>query len=332
MRSLAGVSGLLAACYFITATSPAWAQGPASPPTPIGPPPPVSIGVTAAPTQGGDTIYLKGGAVVRGTLSVAVPGAPVTIQLPNGQTLTLQWNMVDHIDRASTPAPPAAAPPPQAPATMQGPPPAASIVVHIDTDSPSLVLQAQTPGGRWDGRGGWTTVCQGSCDQPVPLGVLYRVSGDGVRSSRPFQIGGQPGGRAQLVATTASSGSFTTGIVLASVGGAAAVIGLSLTLLGLVVGTYCGFGVSCTGDAGLITGGLVTTGVGVVGIVIGIVLASGNARSKVQQVASASGDGSSVRFALGSPDRPAPQWRDVTLDSPSTSRATVRVPIFGASF
>ncbi|HSQ63235.1 MAG TPA: hypothetical protein VLM85_08460 [Polyangiaceae bacterium] len=330
MRSLAGVSGLLAACYFITATSPAWAQGPAPTPTPIGPPPPVSIGVTPAPAQGSDTIYLKGGAVVRGTLSVAVPGAPITIQLPNGQTLTIQWNMVDHIDRASTLAPPAAAPPPQAPATVQGPPPAASIVVHVDTDSPSLVLQAQTPGGRWDGRGGWTTVCQGSCDQPVPLGVLYRISGDGVRSSRPFQIGGQPGGRAQLVATTASSGSFTTGIVLASVGGAAAVIGLSLTLLGLFVGAYCGFGTSCTGDAGLITGGLVTTGVGVVGIVVGIVLAAGNAHSKVDQVAF--GDGGSIRFALGSPDKrwPQSQGRETTLDS--TAGATVRVPVFGASF
>jgi hypothetical protein len=327
MRCLAGVSGVLAACYFVTVTAPAWAQGPAPPPTPIAPPPPVAIGVAPAPVQA-DTIYLKGGAVVRGTLGVAVAGAPITIQLPNGQTLTIQWSMVDHIDRASTPAPPAATAPPPAAVAAQGPPAPAMVVVHIDTDSPDLLLQAQSPGGRWNGRGEWTTVCAGSCDRPLPLGVLYRVTGDGVRSSRPFEIGGQPGGHAQLMATTASSGSFTTGIVLASVGGAAAVIGLSLTLLGLLVGTYCGFGTSCTGDASLLTGGLITLGLGTAGIVIGVVLAGGNARSKVQQVAA---DDGSVRFALGSPTRREAEARRSEV-GPVLQTAGISVPLFGASF
>jgi hypothetical protein len=296
--SVRTASGLVAALQLATVATPAWAQQQG------GAPPPTTIG----PPQ----------PVVLGTAPPPSSPPPPVVTQPPPQTAPM---VVVQQPQVMGPAP--------------GQLPTA--VVHIETDEPYLVLQVQSPGGRWDGRGEWTTVCGGSCDRPVPLGLLYRISGDGIRSSKPFEIGAQPGSRVHLYATTGSSGSFVTGIVVLSLGSASALIGLSLTLLGALVGAYCGYGVSCSGDAGLLTGGLITLGVGVVGIIIGAVLIGGNSRSTVTQVAgsNANPDALRVRWATGAPERRSPAWETARSAAgaafgPGATAATI--PIFGTAF
>jgi len=78
---------------FITLTAHAQTQSPTQAPAPSG----ASTGWTGA--GGADVIYLKDGQQIRGTLMEMRVGQSVTMQLPQGQNATVQWEGIAGIER-----------------------------------------------------------------------------------------------------------------------------------------------------------------------------------------------------------------------------------------
>src|SRR5215472_339579 len=157
-----------------------------SQPVPVAPPstqPPPPAPVAAPPSStGGDTIFLKGGGMIRGRLVEIIPNDHATIALSTGQTAIVEWGRIERIEQQQAPQPaPVVVPPPT---VIKGP--SGSAWVHIETDK-ELVLEGRPADG------GWMVVCSAPCDANLPLDSDYRISGGGVRTSRVFRINGQPG-------------------------------------------------------------------------------------------------------------------------------------------
>ncbi|HSQ64765.1 MAG TPA: hypothetical protein VLM85_16185 [Polyangiaceae bacterium] len=288
----------LVASVFAGATlfaSPALAQ---TAPPPPGQPQPVAIETPpVGAAHGGDTLVLKDGTTLHGTIREMTPGQAVTIVLPDGKVRTVEWSAVDRvdIDRARAPAPPA--------------PAQTTTAVHLEGAGPGIVLQALDERGT---EGKWQTVCEGACDRDLPTGGLYRVDGPGLRTSRPFRL--PEGSRVDYQVHAASSLGFAGGLTLVIVGGVALLTGLTL-LVELAVYDANGYIIP---DGFLVAGGLLTGG-GLAAFIPGIFLMKGNGRTTV----TAAGGGATARV---------PAWREPQLPSWQPRWATIGVPVWSGTF
>src|SRR5579859_1148575 len=142
---------------------PVGAQG--AGPTPAAPAPATG----AAPASGGgDTIYLKGGGMIRGRLVEVIPNDHATIALSTGQSAIVEWSRIDRIEQQQAAPNVAVQNGPAAPATVA--PAGGSVWVHIDADR-DLVLEGRPPDS------GWSVICNAPCDQQVALNADFKISG-----------------------------------------------------------------------------------------------------------------------------------------------------------
>jgi len=146
---------------------------------------------------------------------------------------------------------------------------------------PSLRPVTFTPAGRnatlevlWptpDGGAGWRPVCNGPCNMQMWTGLQYRITGVGVRSSKPFSVnaGDVP---LDLRARVGSEAQFGLGTVLTPVGSLVLVLGS----LDYAAASICfdGCRSSDNQDAKVLAGALIV--VGLATAVAGIVLMVSN--------------------------------------------------------
>jgi len=272
--------------------------------------------------QGPDAVYLKDNNVIRGTLSEVVVGDHVTVLLTSGQTARVLWAFVARIDHNGQPLDTSvrAAPPAPTAPTAPTPPsaPAGNVTVHIEGDDVTLEQMSN---------GGWAGVCSTPCDRALPLGPSYRITGDGVRTSRAFLLAGANGDRLVLDVSTASKSDFAGGIVLLSIGSLFTVIGGFTLLIVAAVNAAPGY----TNTDGAERAGWIMFGGGLAGLVTGIVLMSSNGSSKVQQVLAPRGTAARLDlFVQGEARDRAPVFHEDTM-SAVMPKAPV-LPIFSGSF
>ncbi len=263
-RSTSCAAAVAAALHVLTVAGPAMAQQPAP----------------------SDNVVLKDGGSIKGTLIEVLPGDHATVQLPSGQTATVRWDVIHHIERGGVTVQTQQAPQANTVVVQAPAAPAAlgKATVHMEGDQ-EIVLERQY-GGQW------VTVCNAPCDLALDLDSNYRVSGGGIRRSGIFRLAGKPGDHIIVTIDPASKGGFTGGIVLISLGAPAFVIG-GLTLLVVAAidssqsscttsGTYNNCSTNAdTGTAKIV--GWSMLGGGAAGIVIGIVLVSSNGHTSTVQ-------------------------------------------------
>jgi hypothetical protein len=161
-----------------------------------------------APGGALDAGHTKDGGRLRGAGVECVPGDHVTITLPTGETRRVPWAQVERVETSARTSQSTAAPAPK-----EGP----LVKVHISGE-PSAVLDRRPAGMET-----WVPACAAPCDEDLPLGDEYRLSGPGLRSSRQFRLDGSPGGRVELHVNPSSKTSWWVG---AGVGGMGLVIDL----------------------------------------------------------------------------------------------------------
>ncbi len=285
---------VLFASSIVLAASAARAQTP-----PSTPPQDHPVAIETPPVAGhtGDTVVLKDGTTLHGTIREMTPGQNVTITMQDGQTRTIEWSAVERvdIDRAKPPAAP--------------PAPVDMTTLHLDGMRPGLVVQALDQHGT---EGTWQTVCEGACDRALPTNGLYRVDGPGLRTSKPFRISGQS---AVYRVDTATGLGFAAGLSLTILGGLALVNGIALFILDAAY-TAEGFIVA---DGVLIAGVALSVG-GLAALIPGIYLMKTNGRTTV----SAAADGSL-------PAR-IPAWQQPQLPSLQPRYAGFGVPLWSGTF
>ncbi len=329
----------LAALHLVAVTTPALAAPPSGgvQPVPYSPSQPVPVTQPASPrpapaaapaqapvvvgnTGGTDTVYLKGGGMIRGHLVEVIPNDHATIALPTGQTAIVEWSRIDRIEQQQAPPNVVVQSGTPAPSAPRG-----SVWVHIETDR-EIVLEGSPP------EGGWAVVCNAPCDRELPLDYSYRITGPGIRRSKVFQIGAQAGQRVVISVNPGSTGAFVGGIVLASIGIPVILVGLIVVLVGAVENA-CSTdtsGVCTSGNSGSSTEttGWIITLVGVGSIVTGIILIAGNARTSQTQEILAPGaqpahkDDAWLRL---------PTWHEPSNFETGLPKAQT-VPIFSHSF
>ena len=151
-----------------------------------------------------DTVYLKNGGLLRGTLIDVIPGVQARIKLPTGEVSIIPWSEIARIDARSTPvtpepsvprAPPAPVPPP-AKAHVLGP----TVVVHLESSKPVKLERYDAERPNWD------ELCASPCDIPVPADGEYRIVGNGVLPSSGFHL--EPSADGRVVLDVSSSSRF----------------------------------------------------------------------------------------------------------------------------
>ena len=262
-RSTSSAAAFAAALHVLTVAAPAMAQQPAP----------------------SDNIVLKDGGSIKGTLTEILPGDHATVQLPSGQTATVRWDVIHHIERGGVTVQTQQAPQANT-VVVQAPAPAArgKATVHLDGDQ-EIVLERQISGQ-------WVTVCNAPCDLALELDSNYRIGGGGIRRSGVFRLAGKPGDHIIVTIDPASKGGFAGGIVLIAIGAPAFVIG-GLTLLVVAAIDASNAGCSTTGyynncSTNTDTGtakivGWSMLGGGAAGIILGIVLVSTNGHTSTEQ-------------------------------------------------
>ena len=172
--------------------------------------------------------------------------------------------------------------------------------------------------------GRWETVCYAPCNRELPLGVEFRIAGDGIRGSRPFFLD-RDKPRIELDAGVASTHGHRAGVALAAVGGGVAVGGLSM----IAAAYYAqwennqllgAFGRDTPLDMGWVIAGIVTTAFGAVLAASGIVMAVQHGKSSVEQVA----------YEPATAPR-APTWREASAGPTVPARPTT-FSIFSGRF
>ncbi|MBX3207474.1 MAG: hypothetical protein KF764_20670 [Labilithrix sp.] len=330
MMRCAASLGVLAvtAALFVPAT--AFAQ---EEPPPL-PPPAASEGTTATPsaTTTIDSVHLRNGGLYRGRVTEIVPGDHVTVIVDQGESKRIPWAEVDRVIVASTavPAPPSASPPIRGTAAPATPPLPAPMVgprarVHI-TSSKNVILYRRPASSS-----GWVQACTSPCNQELPIGDTYRVTGNGVSSSKEFRLEASPGGSVDVAIDPPSTGGMVLGGFLAGGGATAAYVGMLVALVGASEANNTCYGGS--GSDGYCAkrksdaesarnGGLIAMGVGAGLTVAGILVFLSSAKTDIVQT---SGRGSA------SAD-PAPRPLDAFLRLPtwrgasSSSEAAAATP------
>jgi hypothetical protein len=230
-----------------------------------------------------DSIYLKNGGMLRGTLVDAIPGDHARIQLATQDIVTVQWSDVLRIEHAGdtpTQHPPSAATAEPSPAPSPASSPSGGAVwVHVEGADGARLEQDTT------GDGDWTAICDAPCDRSLPAGFDYRVAGGGLRASGRVTLQGTPGARETLHVTPASSGWFVAGVTGMAIGGGTAYVGLFLGIFGSFGYTKTSGGTSTyVGPSpGLATAGWTMVAAGGVVALGGLALTLSNVRSGVTQ-------------------------------------------------
>lgn len=277
-----------------------------------------------ASSVGPDMVVLKDGSMMRGTLTEMIKNDHATLLLSSGQSARIRWDAIQRIEKTND-APAIAVGP--APTEPQATPPKvdASVVVHIDAARP-VELEATEEG---DNRHAvWTSVCVSPCDKSLPTNRLYRIAGEGVRSSRAVSFRGEPeGSHVYLNANVGTKGGFVGGIVLTSIGTAAAAVGATLVLLSQNDGRYALATTTRTTNKDLLAGGLITMGAGVAMLIPGIILTVKHASTRV--VVSNAAPRTSAKGELLDAFRRDPVWNAPAIAS---SPAMVGTPLLSGTF
>jgi hypothetical protein len=231
----------------------------------------------SGPQVGPDTVVLKDGGMIKGTLTEILPGDHATMQLSTGQTATIRWDVIGHIERNGAPlqqTPPAGTAARPAPVAVPAPAPGpqGAAYVHIDADS-DIRIERQV-GAQWIG------MCNAPCDRDLPLDGTYRIAGNGTRNSHVFHLSAsRPGDRIIIAVNPASKGGFVGGIILASIGAPIFLLGGFVLLI--VAAVDASSRSAQTGPAKAV--GWTMFGLGAAGIIGGIVLIANNSSTGVDQ-------------------------------------------------
>jgi hypothetical protein len=330
MRRSHLASVLVASIHVTALVTPAFAQE--VKPVPYGASQPVPYGQPAPPpnpSAGRDVIYLKNGGLLRGTLIDVIPSSHARIQLETGEIATVSWTEINRIDRANAPQ----VEQPAAPAQVAPAAPAAprkQVLVHIEAPDKDVYLLADT-GHEWE------RACSSPCDKWMSTDLNYKLAGPSVRQSKPFSLQGENGDRVVLDVNTASSGTFTLGVVGTVVGSISLGIGALVYLVGAVENSTCSFDAStstttsagCTssksGNGAEGVGGTMML-VGLVAGVAGIVAIASNGHTSVSQEVE-------EPVKRGTPRNDAwlrlPTWNDTTKVSAAPGMA---LPLLSGTF
>jgi hypothetical protein len=288
----------------------------APPAAPAAAPASAPLIVANNPGTAGDAIFLKDGSVLRGTLVELLPGDHCTLQLPTGQTATVQWGVILRVERAaavsSTIVVPSVSVVVTAPASS-----GAMVMVHMDGDMVNLEQ-------RNEANRGWTVVCTSPCDKSLPLESTYRLTGSGKTNSRPFLLEGKAGDHVILNVEAGSSGGLGGGIALTAIGGPILLIGLLVIAVGASVASSNTY--SAQNGSGIEVAGVVISAVGLAGIIPGIIMITGNARTKETQQT-----GTTSRAQANVPTRAV--WADEAKNSHGPAMpALPSITLFSGSF
>jgi hypothetical protein len=317
----------------------AWFQPPTGAPPSYLPPPPPPAALppsVAAPSvvarvpgaAGLDTLYLKDGGLVRGTMIEMVPNDHVTVLLPTGQAQVVEWGRIDHIERATLAPPPVVQVVPGQPRAGRRPARGAgpTALVHVDAHS-DVVLQTAAPGSFR-----WTTLCRAPCDAELPVTIEYRLAGEGIRPSRPFRLAAAPGEEVVIHVSAATRSGYSAGLALTSAGSIAIAVGLIVLYFGAVNCTETDLAGDCINgqsSPGVEAAGGVIALAGV-GILIGgiIVWASNMRTEQSQSIAEL------VRVPVARPETSwlrMPEWHESPREASALSKP-MSVPLFSRSF
>jgi hypothetical protein len=210
----------------------------------------------ALPPLTADTVVLDDGSTWRGKITELAPGDHVTVVRKNGAVMRLRWDAIRHIDRGGVRIP------------LPGPP----VLVHLEA-SQDVALERFDPYTRER-----TLICYAPCDRELPSQLLYVVSGESIRGSRPFELRHEPTGAARLDVSTRSKTAFTTGIVALSLGGIVTIAGVFTELTSAGVAAW---NESAAKDRATTGAYIMAGGVGV--MALGGILMIANASSSVRQ-------------------------------------------------
>lgn len=169
-----------------------------------------------------DTVYLRGGGMMRGSIEEVLPGKHVTIELPTGEVRKVPWVEVARVVVANAPgAPGLTASGPQIqierPAAVESAPldePMTGPFVRVHVSSPKRVQLYR----RLAGTQGWTHACHSPCDIDLPLGDEYRISGSSMSTSHEFRLAGAVDDRITITVSPTSTKGMVLGGVLAGAG------------------------------------------------------------------------------------------------------------------
>lgn len=133
--------------------------------------------------------------------------------------------------------------------------------------------------GRPNGDAAWTVVCYQACNKLVPLGWVYQVRAEGMKTSRPFELKTAAGQSLVAKVHPAFTGLFVTGIVATVAGAGVVVISPIVWLFGSL---RCGFVLTeCQKEADTQFG--IVEGVGGALLVAGLVATLTNLSTTVSQ-------------------------------------------------
>lgn len=223
-----------------------------------------------------DAVHLRNGGLYRGRITEIVPGDHVTILVEKGEPKRIAWAEIDRVVVATSPGPagpsaseapvrPAPSATPPTPAPMNGP----RVRVHI-TSSSTVVLYR-----RANGSTAWTHACVSPCNELLPVGDSYRVTGNGVAQSAEFSLQGSPGSTVDLKV----DGQSTAGMLL---GGGLAAVGALVGYVGLLVVAIT-LDKSSQSDGDTRAGGLAAMGLGGVAMLGGVLIFLSSAKTDVAQ-------------------------------------------------
>ncbi len=261
------------------------------------------IGLASSPAradEGSDTITLKTGGIVRGSVMEYDPSTGARIKLADGSVRSIEADRIAGVTMGSRSAPAAA---PEAP---QGP------TGELHVDAPGEIEIVGRPNDGYE----WAPICQSPCDRSVHLDWEYSARGPGVRSSSPFQLYASEGQHVAIAVDPASSTWFVLGIVGAIGGANVTVAGLYIMLVGSLVNSIATDGsagemTAQTQSGGIVAVGGVVTAVGAVLLVGGGIAALSNWSTHVSQ--GSSKDALPLRL---------PTWRTASVsDGPSLPMA-----------
>ena len=196
--------------------------------------------------------------------------------------------------------------------------------VHIEGADDAEVQQ------RTERRDEWQTVCSGPCDVELPVGPDYRIAGGGMRPSGIFHLTGGPGNRVVVTVSPASKAWFVMGIVVVSIGGPVALVGLALGLVGsLGTSTTTPGSIDHQNWASVERAGWITFAVGAAAIVGGVVLIVNNSRSSTTlENAAAAQTGLLVE---GDAWKRVPTWHDAKPEEKAAPQI-MAVPLWTGRF
>lgn len=227
-RSFASVASA-AVLAGVTLIAPRVARADDAPP----PLPPPTTSESTAPNVI-DSVHLRNGGLYRGRVTEIVPGDHVTIQIDKGETKKIPWPEIDRVIVASTavPAPPTSSSPaspayaPSATPPIDAPMVGPRARVHLSS-SKNLILYRRPAGST-----AWVPACHSPCNEELPIGDTYKVTGNAVASSKEFHLDAPPGGSVDVAVDPPSTGGMIFGGFVGAGGATAAYVGLLLALIG----------------------------------------------------------------------------------------------------